>query len=84
MSELQGEGNIIVYGDVCPKYRVKEILLCTVMRVWITGWEKCYCVQWWVAEVQGKGKVTVYSDVWRVSEVQVEGNITVYIYVSLM
>ena len=31
MSEVQGEGNVTVYSDVCLKYRVGEMLLCTVM-----------------------------------------------------
>ena len=53
----------IVYSDVCLRYRVGEMLLCTVMCVWGTGWEKCYCVQWCVSEVQGGRNVIVYSDV---------------------
>ena len=48
MSEVHGEGNVIVYSDVCLRYRVRnvivysdgclsyrlrELLLCTVMCV---------------------------------------------------
>ena len=47
MSEVQGEGNVTVYSDVCLRYRVREMLLCTV---------KC-------VEVLGGGNFTVYSDV---------------------
>jgi len=63
VSEVQGEGNVTVYSDVCLRYREREMLLCTVMCVWGTGWGKCYCVQWCVSEVQSEGNVTVYSDV---------------------
>ena len=55
MSEVKGEGNLTVYSDVCLRYRLGEILLCTLM---------CVCVQ-------SEGNVTVYSDVclrYRVSE----------------
>jgi len=31
--EVQDEGNVNVYSDVCMRYRVREILLCTVMCV---------------------------------------------------
>ena len=31
--EVQGEGKFIAYSDVCLKYRVREMLLCTVMFV---------------------------------------------------
>jgi len=30
---LQGEGNITEYSDVCLRYRVVELLLCSVMCV---------------------------------------------------
>ena len=33
MSVVQGEGNVIVYSDVCLRYRVREMLLCTMMCV---------------------------------------------------
>jgi len=33
VSEVQGGGNITVYSDVCLRYRVSEMLLCTVMCV---------------------------------------------------
>ena len=33
VSEVQDEGNIIVYSDVCLRYMVREMLLCTVMCV---------------------------------------------------
>ena len=29
--EVQGEGNVTVYSDICLRYRMREILLCTVM-----------------------------------------------------
>ena len=45
MSEVQGEENVIVYSDVCMRYRVGEILLCTVMCVRGTECGKCYCVE---------------------------------------
>ena len=31
MSEVQGEGNVTVYSDVCLRFRVIEILLYTVI-----------------------------------------------------
>ena len=31
MSEVQGEGNVTVYSDVCQSYREREMLLCTGM-----------------------------------------------------
>ena len=46
MSEVQGEGNVTVYSNMCLWYRVREMLLSTVM----------------FAEVQGEGNVIVYSD----------------------
>jgi len=30
MFEVQGESNITVYSDVCLRYRLREILLCSV------------------------------------------------------
>jgi len=33
VSEVQGEGNVTVYSDVCLRYRVREMLLCTVRCV---------------------------------------------------
>ena len=33
VSEVQGEGNVTVYSDVCMRYRVREMLICTVMCV---------------------------------------------------
>jgi len=33
VSEVQCEGNISKYSDVCLRYRVGKILLCTVMCV---------------------------------------------------
>ena len=47
MSEVQGEGTVIEYNDVCLKYRVGN----------------CYSLQWCVSEVHGEGTVSVYSDV---------------------
>jgi len=38
VSEVHGEGNVNVYSDVCLRYRVREMLLCTVMCVFGTGW----------------------------------------------
>jgi len=52
-----------VYSDVWLRYRMGESILCTVMWFWCTGWEKFYCVQWWVSEVQCGRKCTVYSSV---------------------
>jgi len=37
VSEVQGEGKVIVYSDMCLRYRVREMLLCTAMRVCGTG-----------------------------------------------
>ena len=45
MSEVQREGNVTVYSDVCLKYRAGEMLLCTEMCVLGTGLEKCNSVQ---------------------------------------
>jgi len=67
VSEVQGEGNIILYSDVCLSYIVREMILCRVMWVWGTGWRKCYCTHWSFSEEN----VTVY--IRYVSEVQVEG-----------
>ena len=78
--EVQGEGNVTVYSDVCLRYSVREMLLCTVMCIWGTEWGKCCCVQLCVSEVQGEGNVTLYSDV---SEVHNERNVTVYTDVCL-
>ena len=33
MSEVQGEGSVIVYSEVCLRYRVGEMLLCTFMCI---------------------------------------------------
>ena len=33
MCEVQGLGNVTVYSDVCLRYRVREMLLCTVRCV---------------------------------------------------
>ena len=33
MNELQGDGNLTVYSDVFPRYRVREMLLCKMMCV---------------------------------------------------
>ena len=33
MSEVQGGGNVTVYSEVCLRYWVREMLLCTVMCV---------------------------------------------------
>ena len=33
VSEVQGEGNVTVYSDVCLWYMVREMLLCTVMCI---------------------------------------------------
>ena len=46
MSEVQDRRNVTVYSDLCLRYRVGEMLLCTVIYVLGTGWEN----------------VTVYSD----------------------
>ena len=46
MSEVQCEGNVTVYSDVCLRYRLGE----------------CYCVQRCVSEVKGERNVTVNSD----------------------
>ena len=59
MSEEQGEGNVTVYSDVCLRYRLREILLCTVM----------------VPEVQSERNIIVYNDVrlsYRVRENNIE------------
>jgi len=48
---------------VCLTYRVRKMLLCTVMCAWGIRWEKYYCLQWCVSVVECKGNVTVYSDV---------------------
>ena len=45
--EVHDEGNVTVYSDVCLRYRVREMLLCTVM----------------CAQVQGEGNVIVQIDV---------------------
>jgi len=37
VSDVQGEGNVTVYSDMCLRYRVREMLLCTVMYVCGTG-----------------------------------------------
>ena len=47
MSEVESEGNVTLYSDVCLRYRVKEMILCT---------EMCYCGREW-------GNVIVYSNV---------------------
>jgi len=47
VSEVQGEGNHTVYSDVCLRYRVREMLLSTVM----------------CSELQDEGNIIVYSDV---------------------
>ena len=47
MSEVHSEGNVTVYNDVCLRYRMREMLLYTLM-----------CV-----EVQVEGNVTFYNDV---------------------
>jgi len=52
VSEVQAEGNITVYSNVCLRYRVWEILLCTVMCVRGTEGGKCYCVQLCLPELQ--------------------------------
>ena len=44
MSEVQGEGNVIVYCDVFLWYRVREMLLCTVMCVRSRVGEMLLCV----------------------------------------
>ena len=33
VSEVECGGNVTVYSDVCLSYRVREMLLCTVMFV---------------------------------------------------
>jgi len=38
MSDVESEGNVIVNSYVWQKYRVREMLLCTVMCVWGTEW----------------------------------------------
>ena len=73
MSEIKGEG-IVVYSDVCLRYRVREILcgdlclryrvrelLCTVMCVRDKGKRNC-CVHYCVSQVKGEG-IVVYNDV---------------------
>ena len=47
MSVVQSGGNVTVYSYVCLRYRVREMLLFSVMCVCGTGW----------------GNVIVYSDV---------------------
>ena len=37
MSEVEGEGNVTVYRDICMRYRVRDMLLCTGMYVSVTG-----------------------------------------------
>ena len=71
-------GKYVLYSGVCLRYRVREMLLCTVMFIWGRGWGKFYCVHWcawgtvWgkcycvhccVSELQGEWNVTVYTDV---------------------
>jgi len=76
VSEVDGDGNITVYSyvclrycvremniDVCLKYRVRELIMCTGMFFWGTVWGKYYCVYWFVCEVQIEGNIVVYSDV---------------------
>jgi len=48
VSKVLGDRHFIVYLDVCLRYWRWEILLCTVVCVWVTGWEKCYCLKWCV------------------------------------
>ena len=33
LSEVKCEGNVTVYSDLCLRYRVREMLMCTVMFV---------------------------------------------------
>jgi len=37
LSEVQGEVSIILYRDGCLRYRLREMLLCTVLCVCGTG-----------------------------------------------
>ena len=47
MYEVHGEGYVIVYRDVCLRYRVRETILCTVC----------------MSEVHGEGYDILYRDV---------------------
>ena len=56
MSEVQGERNITVYSDMCLRYILREMLLCTLI----------------CASGPFEGNVTVYTDVclrYRVREI---------------
>jgi len=45
VSVVQDEGNFIVYSDVCLRYRVRVMSLCTETCVCGTEGGKCYFVQ---------------------------------------
>ena len=56
MSEVQVERNVNVYNDICPRYRVRDMLLYKMMCVFV---------------IQGEGNISLYNDVclryrWRV------------------
>ena len=76
MCELQGEGNVIVYIEVCVRYRVIELLPWNLICLWGTYceniivysdiilkysvWEMLQC---YVSDVQSEGNNTFYNDV---------------------
>ena len=37
MTEVYVEGNVIVYSEVCMRYSLREIVLCTVISFQYTG-----------------------------------------------
>ena len=61
VSEVQVGGNITVYINVCLRFKVREILICTVMFSDVQG-EGNGTVYRDVSEVQNEGYITVYSD----------------------
>ena len=80
MSGVKRYGIVTVYTYVRLGYKVREILLCTVMCVWGKEIWKCYCEHLCETELHCEGNVTVYSDV---PVVQREGKVNVYTYVCL-
>jgi len=48
VSEVQGEGNVTVYNDVCLRYRCREMLLYKMMCVFV---------------IEGEGIISIYIDV---------------------
>ena len=48
MSEVQVEGNVTVYNDVCLRYRWREMLLYKMMCVFV---------------IEEEGNISIYNDV---------------------